>query len=112
MSRVRPLHKWLVVLAVAGLGVFAWLRFRPDASAATPKWQTTPVDRGKITSKITATGTVSPLKTVQVGSQVSGRILELFVDFNSPVKKGDRIATIDPLLIKASVGRAKANLSA
>ena len=68
------------------------------------------VDRGPIVAKITATGTLSALLTVQVGSQVSGRILKLFVDFNSTVKKGDLIAQIDPELFNAALAQAKANL--
>ncbi len=109
---MRMLYRWLLVVAVAGLAVVGWVYFRPHAGAATPKWQSATVERGKIVSKITATGTVSPLKTVQVGSQVSGRILELAVDFNSAVTKGQVIARIDPQLIKAQVERAQANLAA
>ena len=57
-----------------------------------------PLDRGRIVARVTATGTLSALVTVQVGSQVSGRIAEIYVDFNSPVKKGQVIAKIDPQL--------------
>jgi HlyD family secretion protein len=62
-----------------------------------------------IVSRVIATGTLSPLVTVQVGSQVSGRIKLLEVDFNSPVKKGQRLAQIDPDLYKAAFENAKAN---
>ncbi|HEY0092727.1 MAG TPA: efflux RND transporter periplasmic adaptor subunit, partial [Archangium sp.] len=62
--------------------------------------------------RVTATGTVSALVTVQVGSQVSGRLQEILVDFNSPVKKGQVIARIDPQLLQAAVERARANLTA
>jgi HlyD family secretion protein len=68
------------------------------------------VSKGPITAKITATGTLSALVTVQVGSQVSGRIAELSADFNSQVKKGQVIARIDPQLFLAAVEQAKANL--
>ena len=67
------------------------------------------VDRGRIVARVTATGTLSALVTVQVGSQVSGRILELAADFNTPVTKGQVIARIDPQLIKASVERDPAH---
>jgi HlyD family secretion protein len=109
---MRSVHRWLLVVALAGFAVVAWMRFRPREGSAAPKWQTAAVDRGRIVAKITATGTVSPLKTVQVGSQVSGRILELAADFNSTVSKGQVIARIDPQLFKATVERARANLAA
>jgi len=70
------------------------------------------VDRGRIVARVTATGTLSALVTVQVGSQVSGRVQQLFVDFNSPVKKGQLIAKIDPQLFQASLEQARANYAA
>jgi HlyD family secretion protein len=60
-------------------------------------------------AKVTATGTLSALVTVQVGSQVSGRVQALYADFNSQVKKGQRIARIDPQLFEAAVAQARAN---
>ncbi|MGE5237165.1 MAG: efflux RND transporter periplasmic adaptor subunit [Acidobacteriota bacterium] len=67
------------------------------------------VDRGAIVAKVTATGTLSAIVTVQVGSQVSGRIAALYADFNSPVKKGELIAKIDPQIFEATVAQARAN---
>jgi HlyD family secretion protein len=76
------------------------------------KFETATVDRGRIVSRVTATGTLSALVTVQVGSQVSGRIAELHVDFNAPVKKGQVIAKIDPQLFEAALEQARANSAA
>lgn len=73
-------------------------------------FETKPVDRGDIRAKVTATGTVAALVTVQVGSQVSGRILELHADFNSIVKKGDVLVKLDPQLYEAAHQQASANL--
>jgi len=67
------------------------------------------VDRGRIVARVTATGTLSALVTVQVGSQVSGRIKEIFVDFSSPVKKGEVIARMDRRLFEAAAEQARAN---
>ncbi|HEX7508112.1 MAG TPA: biotin/lipoyl-binding protein, partial [Polyangia bacterium] len=75
-------------------------------------WETAAVDRGRIVARVTATGILSALVTVQVGSQVSGRVQQLFVDFNSPVKKGQIIAKIDPQLFQASLEQARANFAA
>ncbi len=102
---------WIVAgLIVLGGGGY-YLRKRMAGRQA-PKYETTVVDRGPITAKVTATGTLSALVTVQVGTQVSGRIDKIFVDFNSTVKKGQVIAKIDPLLFQASLEQAKANYSA
>ena len=111
---MRPIKKWLIVVAVVALGggALTWSQLGRGETPPQAKWQTTTVDRGRIVAKITATGTVSPLKTVQVGSQVSGRISELLVDFNSTVTKGQVIARIDPQLVAAALSRAKANVAA
>jgi len=68
------------------------------------------VKRGSITATISATGTLRPLTTVLVGSQVSGRIQAIYVDYNSRVKKGQLIAQIDPAPFQAQLVQAKANL--
>lgn len=68
------------------------------------------VKRGKIEAIVTSTGTVNPLNTVKVGSQVSGNIMEIFVDFNSEVKKNQIISRIDPAVYEAQVEQAKAQL--
>lgn len=74
-----------------------------------PSYRTVKVDRGSVSSTVTATGTLSALVTVQVGSQVSGMIKELTVDFNSVVRKGQVVARLDPALFEAQVGQATAN---
>jgi HlyD family secretion protein len=77
-----------------------------------PEFTTAPAERGEVVAKVTATGTLSALVTVQVGSQVSGRIQDLYVDFNSQVKKGQLIAKIDPRLFLAEVEQQQANVMA
>jgi HlyD family secretion protein len=69
------------------------------------------VERGRIATTVNATGTLNAVITVQVGSQVSGTIQKLFVDYNSPVKEGQVIAQIDPASFEAKVGQARANLA-
>jgi HlyD family secretion protein len=98
----------VVVLALAA-GYWVYARSQRPTG---PKFETVKVTRGNITAKVTATGTLSALVTVQVGSQVSGRIAQLFADYNSPVKKGQVIAKIDPALFSAAVENAKANVAA
>jgi HlyD family secretion protein len=67
-----------------------------------------PVDRGPITAIVTATGTVNPVVSVLVGSQVSGKIAKLFADFNSAVTQGQTLAQIDPQPFTARVAQARA----
>jgi len=100
---------WLIALVVAlAVGVGVFVKARADRKPVV-QYDTVSADRGSIVAKVTATGTVSALVTVQVGSQVSGRIAQLFADFNSNVKKGEIIAKIDPELFKAAVEQARAN---
>jgi HlyD family secretion protein len=74
------------------------------------KFRTEKVTKGDIEMAVTATGTVNPVTTVLVGTQVSGTVKNIYVDFNSPVKKGQLIARIDPALFEAQVNQARANL--
>lgn len=76
------------------------------------EYKTAPVTKGDIRAMVSATGTVNAVTTVLVGTQVSGTIKQIYVDFNSPVKKGQRIADIDPATFQAQVDQARANLMA
>jgi HlyD family secretion protein len=101
----------VATLSLAGAGAWYW-RSRGDGDGLPSPFRTVTVDRGPIVARVTATGTLSAIVTVQVGSQVSGRIARLFVDFNAAVTKGQVIATIDPQLFEAAVEQARANLMA
>ena len=100
------------ILTLGLLGAGGWYVYDRYIAVEAPKieYQSEPVARGRVTATVTASGTLSPLKTVQVGSQVSGRIVELLADFNTQVKKGDVIARIDPSLLESDKARSKANL--
>ena len=95
---------------VVGLMVVYYTRAEGKTPAV--RYDTATVDRGPVVAKVTASGTLSALVTVQVGSQVSGRIQTLDADFNSHVKKGELLAKIDPRLFEATVEQAQANLLA
>jgi len=94
--------------AVVLVSLGAW-RLVDAGKRPTVQYDSVTVDRGPVVARVTASGTLSALVTVQVGSQVTGRIQSLFVDFNSPVKKGQILAKIDPRLYKADVEQARAN---
>ena len=105
--------RYVLIAAAAVALVVAVVAWRGSAGNK-PKTQmeTTRLERGRIVAKVTASGTLSAIVTVQVGSQVSGRIAELRADFNSPVTKGQLIAKIDPALFQATVEQQRANLAA
>jgi HlyD family secretion protein len=103
--------KWAVVLGVAIVvivgGIWYFRRGHQDATA----YQTVAVTRGELTKLVTATGTLNPVVNVTVGSQVSGIINKLNVDYNSMVKSNEVIAEIDPSTYQAVVAQAQADLS-
>jgi HlyD family secretion protein len=105
-SRVPRLVAVGLLLALAG---FFGLRYLRSKGPPPVKFETASVDRGPISAKVTATGTLSALVTVLVGSQVSGRIETIRVDYNSVVKKGQVVATIEPSLFQAAMEQARAN---
>lgn len=79
---------------------------------AKPTFRTDDVGRGDVTEAITATGAVEAIQTVSVGTQVSGTVARLFVDFNSRVHRGQLLAELDPRLFKAALTRAEASVAA
>jgi HlyD family secretion protein len=100
---------WLIATAtVIAVAVFAAFEFKGQDK---PEYFTTKADRGDIREVVEATGTINAVITVQVGSQVSGTISHLYVDFNSRVKKGQVVAQIDPPLFKGAVLQARADLA-
>jgi HlyD family secretion protein len=103
--------KWVVVflILVAVVAASAWY-FRHGKSDA-PQYQTTAVERGELTQLVTATGTLNPVVNVTVGSQVSGIINKLNVDYNSMVKSNQVIAEIDPSTYQAAVAQGQADLA-
>jgi HlyD family secretion protein len=105
---MKRFYPWLIV--IVGLLVIAFFvrQFRNNGTA---EYQTATVTRGPITQAVTATGTLNPVVNVQVGSQVSGNISKLFVDFNSQVKAGQVVAQIDPALFQATVTQAEGDVA-
>jgi HlyD family secretion protein len=101
----------LVTIAVLGAAGYAgWRAFGPSAGAVEFRWAK--IERGNVTSVVSASGTLNAVTTVLVGSQISGQIKELKVDFNSVVKQGDLLARIDPETYEIRVRQAEADLEA
>lgn len=101
----------LPLLAVSAMALWGATRYG-SGGGALPPLQTVVVDRGDVTQRVVAHGTLQPQHRVHVGSQVSGIVDEIHVDFNSPVRRGQVLARIDPSTFIAAVRSAEAELSA
>ena len=106
---MRRISLILGVLAIA-LVIGGYVFFNGERKIPI-RYRTAPLEEGSIVSVITATGTINPITTVQVGSQVSGMIESLHADFNSKVKAGQVVARVDPFPYRARRDQAEANLA-
>jgi HlyD family secretion protein len=105
------MKRWLIVIiSVVVLGGGYLLLRGSGSNAQAEDYRVGVVDRGTVETVVTATGTASAVTTVQVGSQVSGTIQNIYADFNSPVHKGQVIARLDPKFLQTSVTEAQAGL--
>lgn len=113
MKKARGMGKLVrfagVLAVTAALGFGGWLYMSPGKT--TYVYRTQQVSRGTITSVISATGTVKAVEMIDVGTQVSGTIKEIYVDYNSPVRKGQLLALLDPDVLRSKVDEASASLS-
>ena len=97
----------LSILLAVVIAVFALTKVETK-----PKYKLSKITKTTIIETVEASGTINPVKTVSIGSQVSGIISEIYVDFNSKVKKGELLAQIDPSLLQAQVDKARGDLNA
>lgn len=104
-------QKWFFSLFLIGAAAGGAYWYHSAKSDAAPDYQTVPVTRGNLAQLVTASGQLNPVVNVQVGSQVSGRIKAIYVDFNSVVKSNQIIAEIDPSSYQMALLRAQADLS-
>lgn len=96
---------------LAAVAALAWWWFGRDTDSG-PQYRTARLERGALTAVVSASGTINPVASVQVGSQVSGQLREVLVDFNAEVKAGQVIARIAPETFEHRVGQAQADLEA
>jgi HlyD family secretion protein len=106
MNKIKITAAALGVTILAGTG---WLYKRADGSEATI-YRTATIQRGSVKPTVSATGTLSAVKTIQVGTQVSGQVAAIYADFNDHVRKGQLLASIDPALQNQAVEEAQAQL--
>lgn len=101
---------WIILVLLLAVGAGGWWYYKNKQPGA-PEFTTTKLTRGDLTQAVTATGTLNPVLNVQVGSQVSGIIQQLFADFNSVVKSNQVIAQLDPATYRANLASAESELA-
>ncbi|HEY4306916.1 MAG TPA: efflux RND transporter periplasmic adaptor subunit [Gemmatimonadaceae bacterium] len=106
---MKKLKLTVAAVALASLGGTAWFYQRADGKEV-PQYKTAALARGSLKSTVSATGTLQAVRTVQVGTQASGQVSQIYVDFNDQVKKGQLLARIDPTLQQQAVEDAQAQL--
>jgi HlyD family secretion protein len=103
--------KWAVAVAAVALAAAAWTQWKKaNPPPEVPRYRTAAVDRGAISQAVLANGTVQPVNTVNVGTQVSGTVLERSADFNDHVKKGQILLRLDPATLQARLRQTQAQL--
>lgn len=110
MMKKIGVRKILIALVIVSLLLWgaAWAITQYNKA---PKYKLRKIKRTTITETVEASGTINPVKTVNIGSQVSGMISAIYVDYNSEVKKGQLLAQIDPSLFQAQVDKAQGDLN-
>ncbi len=101
----------ILILIVLVAGAVCWLKVRHAGKSTEVFYRRVKITKGTITQEVTATGTVNPIKEVEVGAQVNGKIISLKVDYNSKVTKGQIVAQIDPATYEASYNASLAQLN-
>ena len=101
----------IVVAVVLALGAGGWYLAQRNAAADAGTWRTVEVEQGDIRVAISATGTLSAISTVVVGSQISGQVTDVLVDFNDKVEQGQVIARIDPSSYQAQIEQGSAQIA-
>lgn len=108
MTTRARLHRPLLAVAVLGLAAFAAWHYWPRETQIV--YRTAELDMGPVVREVSAVGTLQPVRKIDVGSQVSGQVKELLVDFNSVVKKDDILARLNPVQVQAKIQQIEAEL--
>lgn len=108
MRRRKRRWPWILLLLLAGGGGGWWYYQKENPAQTIPEYETSVVSRGDVTKTVAAIGDVNPLVKVEVGSQISGTVAKLYVDFNSEVKEGDILCELDPATYEANYAQSKA----
>jgi HlyD family secretion protein len=111
MRRRKRRWPWILLLLIAGGAGGWWYYTRENPADAAPDYETVKIGRGDLTKFVSAAGELNPLVKVEIGSQISGTISKLNVDFNSEVKEGDILCELDPATYEANYAQTRAERS-
>jgi HlyD family secretion protein len=111
MRRRKRRWPWILLLLIAGGAGGWWYYTRENPADAAPEYETVKIGRGDLTKFVSAAGELNPLVKVEIGSQISGTISKLNVDFNSVVKEGDILCELDPATYEANYAQTRAERS-
>ena len=100
---------WVLLLAISGAGYALWKKM--PAEQPPQKFKTEKIERGDVVQTITANGTLNPVVVINIGTQISGTIQKLHVNFNDQVTAGQILAELDPSLLSATLKQSQANLA-
>src|SRR6185503_9100645 len=100
----------IFLLALAGAAGGGWYWYQSRADGGELRYRMAKVERGPMAAVVVASGTLNAVTTVQVGSQISGQVKDIYADFNTAVKKGQVIARIDPATFELRVNQTRADL--
>ena len=100
----------LIIVVIAAVAASIGIYMKRENGKTEPKYRTEVAEVGTVAETVAATGTISAVTTVQVGSQVSGIVAKLYADYNSPVKKGQLLAELDPTPFQQQVEQRQADL--
>ena len=106
------MKKRTIIIIIAAVLIITLLFIKMAASKNKVSYKSVPIKKRTIIESVEASGIVNPVQTVDIGTQVSGTIKEIYVDYNSQVKKGQLLAQIDPSLFQAQVDKARSDLNA
>jgi HlyD family secretion protein len=107
----RKIVRWVVtVVVVVAIVLGIWIALRRRVSQSAPRWVSEPARRADVHVTVSATGKIQGLNTVEVGAEVTGKVLRVLVDYNDLVKKGQVLAEIDPEQLRAAVEEARAQV--
>jgi HlyD family secretion protein len=111
ITRRKRLFIILTLIVLAGAGAVYYQKIQGKAKQEEPKYRTALADRGNITQTVTASGTLNPVELINVGSQVSGTVVQLMADFNDQVKQGQILLKLDPTIFNAQIKQSEASLA-